>query len=186
SAFNQVVLTWNTQSELENLGFNVYRARTAEPENWIVLNETMIPGQGTYTHATDYEYVDRNVAAGEAYLYKLESVSVSGLRVDERTIEVAVPVPDQYALFKNYPNPFNPTTNIRFQLPDVQNVKLAVYDIRGSLVKTVVNNQAFPAGEHTVTWDATDNNGSRVASGMYIYRFEAGKFSKIDKMILLK
>ncbi len=186
SAFNQVVLKWNTQSELENLGFNVYRARTAEPENWKLLNETMIPGQGTYTHATDYEYVDRNVAAGEAYLYKLESVSVSGLRVDERTIEVAVPIPDQYALFKNYPNPFNPTTNIRFQLPDAQNVKLAVYDIRGSLVKTVVNNQTFPAGEHTVTWDATDNNGSRVASGMYIYRFEAGKFSKIDKMILLK
>ncbi|MGD9487685.1 MAG: FlgD immunoglobulin-like domain containing protein [Calditrichaceae bacterium] len=186
SAFNQVVLSWKTQSELENLGFNVYRARGAEPDNWTQLNEALIPGQGTYTHATDYEYVDRSVAAGETYLYKLESVSVSGLRVDERTIEVAVPVPDQYALFKNYPNPFNPTTNIRFQLPDAQNVKLAVYDIRGSLVKTVVNNQAFPAGEHTVTWDATDNNGSRVASGMYIYRFEAGKFSKIDKMILLK
>ncbi len=65
-------------------------------------------------------------------------------------------------------------------------MKVVIYDIRGSVVKTLVNNDVYNAGDHRVVWDATDERGNRVASGMYIYSFQAGKFNKIGKMILLK
>ncbi|MEJ2544404.1 MAG: FlgD immunoglobulin-like domain containing protein, partial [Calditrichaceae bacterium] len=115
-----------------------------------------------------------------------ESVSVNGLAIEEKVVEVSVPVPDDYALFNNYPNPFNPTTNIKFQLPESQQIRLAIYDVNGSLVKTLSNNRVYPGGEHIVSWDATDNAGNRVATGIYLYQFQAGSFVKTGKMILVK
>ena len=181
-----VTLKWETASELNNMGFNVYRALSGKEEEWVTVNNELIPGQGTYPNETQYSFTDNGVESGRTYLYKLESVSLTGVRVEEKVIEVAVPFPDQYALFNNYPNPFNPKTTIRFQLPETQQVKVVIYDIRGSVVKTLVNNDVYNAGDHRVVWDATDERGNRVASGMYIYSFQAGKFNKIGKMILLK
>jgi hypothetical protein len=93
--------------------------------------------------------------------------------------------PTQYALDQNYPNPFNPTTVIRFSLPKEDNVKLEVYDITGSLVKTILN-EAVRAGNKEVTWDGTNYAGAKVASGMYFYRLQAGTFVASHKMLLLK
>jgi flagellar hook assembly protein FlgD len=104
----------------------------------------------------------------------------------EQTVDVVIPVPKAYALFNNYPNPFNPTTNIKFQLPEVSEVNINVYDMSGKLVKSLVRNQSYNAGEFTVQWDATDATSNRVASGMYVYHFQAGSFSKVGKMVLLK
>jgi hypothetical protein len=98
---------------------------------------------------------------------------------------VAGAVPSQFALDQNYPNPFNPTTNIRFSLPDEQHVKLDVYDVTGRLVKTILNEQVR-AGNMEVTWDGTNSSGAKVASGIYLYRLEAGTFSSVKKMIMLK
>lgn len=183
--FGSVNLEWVTQSEINNQGFNIYRKDIDEDSDWSAINSTLIPGKGSYSNESVYNYVDKNVAGGHTYQYKLESVSISGIRVEEKIVEAVVPVPNEYVVFKNYPNPFNPATKIKFQLPEAQNVKLTIYDMRGSKIKTLVNNN-YPAGEHVVSWDATDNNGNRVASGLYVYRFEAGRFSKINKMILLK
>jgi hypothetical protein len=183
--FGSVNLEWVTQSEINNQGFNIYRKDIDEGGEWSAINSTLIPGKGSYSNESVYNYVDKNVAGGHTYQYKLESVSISGIRVEEKIVEAVVPVPNEYVVFKNYPNPFNPATKIKFQLPEAQNVKLTIYDMRGSKIKTLVNN-SYPAGEHVVSWDATDNNGNRVASGLYVYRFEAGRFSKINKMILLK
>jgi hypothetical protein len=183
--YRQVTLNWTTASELNNLGFNLYRQDT-ESKTWTLVNDELIAGQGNTSSATDYSYSDAKVAAGATYKYKLESVSANGVSVEEKVTEVVVPIPDQYVLFNNYPNPFNPTTNIRFQLPEAQNIKLYIYDMSGSLIKTLVNNQNYPSGEHIVSWDATDGAGNRVSTGIYLYRFQAGSFVKTGKMVLVK
>ena len=95
-------------------------------------------------------------------------------------VEVQPNIPTEFSLSQNYPNPFNPSTTIQFGLPTASNVTLKVYNILGEEVANVVN-QAMPAGYHTVVFD-----GSKLASGIYIYRIEAGNFVQVKKMMMLK
>jgi len=92
----------------------------------------------------------------------------------------AANLPTEYALHGAYPNPFNPTTNINFDLPVSGQVKLAVYDLQGRLVQTLVDGQRS-AGAHTVTF-----NASNLASGVYIYAITAGDFQASGKVVLMK
>jgi hypothetical protein len=89
-------------------------------------------------------------------------------------------VPVAYRLYQNFPNPFNPTTEIVFDLPVTSNVKLQVFNTLGQLVTTVVN-EARAAGQYKIHWDASD-----LASGLYIYRIEANGFVDAKKMVLLR
>jgi hypothetical protein len=186
ASFKEVSLRWKTFSELENQGFYLYRRQAEIDVDWTQINQAIIQGQGNTSQATEYEFIDRSAAGGNKYEYMLESISYAGVRVQEKVIEVDVPVPANYALLGNYPNPFNPTTNIRFQLPEKSEVTLKIYDMRGNLVDTPALKNSFDAGEHDINWNAQNNSGSRVASGMYIYLFQAGKFQKTGKMVLLK
>jgi hypothetical protein len=95
--------------------------------------------------------------------------------------------PEAYALRENYPNPFNPETTIKYELPEAGQVRLEVYNMLGQVVKTLVDNQFQNAGRHTVQWDATNNSGQPLSSGVYFYRVIAGgEFSDHKKMLLLK
>jgi photosystem II stability/assembly factor-like uncharacterized protein len=94
-------------------------------------------------------------------------------------------LPRTVQLENNYPNPFNPTTQIRFGLPGNSEVSLKVYSITGQLVKTLLNNN-FPSGFHTVTWDGTNQSGQTVSSGVYIYQLRAGDQIRTRRMHLLK
>ncbi|MBX2993140.1 MAG: T9SS type A sorting domain-containing protein [Bacteroidetes bacterium] len=94
-------------------------------------------------------------------------------------------IAQEFSLGQNYPNPFNPTTNIRFSLPKDEHVTLQVYDVTGALVKTIVD-QTLRSGNAEATWDGTNDNGSKVASGMYLYRLKAGNFVTTKKMIMMK
>ena len=96
-----------------------------------------------------------------------------------------VQVPKEFALYQNYPNPFNPTTTIRYDVKQATEVKLVIYNMLGQEVRTLVNNRQ-DAGYKTVVWDGLNNRGSRVASGIYIYRLQAGDFVQARKMILMK
>ena len=86
---------------------------------------------------------------------------------------------------KNYPNPFNPTTNIQFDLTQTGRTKVEIYNIRGQKVKTLLC-QELDAGVHNVTWYGKDENEKRVASGVYLYKVSVNKLEKIKKMIMLK
>jgi len=92
---------------------------------------------------------------------------------------------EQFVLEQNYPNPFNTSTQIRFGIPYAGKVTLKIYNSDGKQVKTLVDGN-MSKGYHQVTWDATDNSGNKISSGIYFYRITAGKYTQMNKIMLSK
>lgn len=172
---SEVVLNWSTASEINNSGFMVER-KAAGSEFTTV---TFIEGKGNTAELSRYTYTDKNVAPG-AYTYRLKQVDFDGTFSYSPEVEVNVEVPGVFELSQNYPNPFNPATTIKFALPKDANVVLAVYNLLGEKVATIVNG-SLKAGNHSYSFDA-----SALSSGLYIYKIEAGDFTSTKKMMLLK
>ncbi len=187
ASFNQVVLNWRTESEVNNLGFNIYR-RNEKDESWQKINSTLIPGAGSSSMAHEYQFVDQNVVSGETYSYRLESVSLNGMNesFDQLIQTVQIPIPTEFAVFPNFPNPFNPETTIKFQLPEQTRISIYIYDLKGNLIKHLLDNESLQPGEHQVKWDATNDAHSTVSSGTYVYRLVTNKHAKIGKMVFIK
>ena len=94
--------------------------------------------------------------------------------------------PEVYALADNYPNPFNPETTLKYQLPESADVTLEIYNMLGQVVRTLVNEQQS-AGRYSIQWDARNDNGHSLSSGIYFYRIQAGgEFASVKKMLLVK
>jgi FlgD Ig-like domain len=89
------------------------------------------------------------------------------------------------ALAGNYPNPFNPTTTINYNLTENENVTLKIYNVKSELVNTLVS-QEQTAGNHSVVWNGTDNNGNQAGSSVYLYKMKTDKYSGCKSMIMLK
>jgi len=130
----------------------------------------------------------------ELMLSIIDSVSVPWLTalsfpVYEPTVavnsDISQTIPVEFALHFNYPNPFNPTTTIGYDLPVNANVNIAIYDLLGKQVTTLVNEDQL-AGTQSIIWDATDATGTSVTSGVYFYRLQTGSFQETGKMVLLK
>jgi hypothetical protein len=100
--------------------------------------------------------------------------------------DVDAPSGYTYALRPNVPNPFNPETTIGFDLAQPQAVRLEIFDIKGRVVRTLLQGQQFPAGTHEATWDGRNNAGQITASGVYFYRLRAGNFVETRRMVLMK
>ena len=120
-----------------------------------------------------------------------DTVKVSG---DDRVLFVnrydylsiaAEGIPLEFALHDNYPNPFNPTTTLRFDLPEVSDITLIIYNMLGQKVRTF-DYQNTSAGYHSVTWEATNDLGQQVGAGVYLYQLQTKNFVKTRKMVLLK
>ncbi|KAA3619367.1 MAG: T9SS C-terminal target domain-containing protein [Calditrichaeota bacterium] len=91
-----------------------------------------------------------------------------------------------FSLEQNYPNPFNPKTIIQFNLPNPAEVTLRIYNIKGALVRTLIRGKKQAAGQYNSVWDGKNEKGISVSSGEYFYKLEAGKFTDVKKMVLLK
>lgn len=188
---NSVRVAWRTETELNNLGFNVLRSDN-ENEGYVKLNQDLIPGQGTTIEPTDYEYLDTSPSKS-THWYLIETISTDGLSTfygptqatSSSDIELGSATPLDFELHQNYPNPFNPSTEIRYQLASLSDVTLTVYDIRGNVVKTLVS-QTQDAGSYSVTWSGTNQAGARVNSGIYLYELRAGQHVYYNKMTLIK
>jgi flagellar hook assembly protein FlgD len=89
------------------------------------------------------------------------------------------------ALYPNYPNPFNPETTISFSLAKPMPTKLRIYNLKGQLVRNLVSNE-MPKGDHKIVWNGFDDKGLPVGSGVYLYRLEAGDYTRSMKMVLMK
>ncbi len=205
SAFNTVTLQWETASEIDNLGFAILRsaAETGQYEELdSYLTDAGLRGAGTVSHASEYEYVDRNVLKGETYWYKLVDVDINGRRTEHGPVSVTVAgaqsellepvanaVPDQFNLGQNYPNPFNPETQIPFSIPETEAgqtmVQVTIYNVLGYKVRELLSTP-LPAGQYKLNWDARDSAGQAVASGVYLYKIETPQFSKTRKMVLMR
>jgi|SaaInl7_200m_RNA_FD_contig_91_467177_length_7176_multi_11_in_0_out_0_2 hypothetical protein len=130
--------------------------------------------KGSYD-ALSFEIPNGSVFTGANY----EEMGINSV---ESTFKVA---PAIYALSKNYPNPFNPTTTIDYSIPQAGNVELVIYNTAGQKVRSLVN-RTQDASYYKVVWDGRDESGQSVASGIYFYRLVSGSFSKIEKMTLIK
>ena len=119
------------------------------------------------------------------YIY-VESVMTS--MTDDETVSISHDegvLPKQYALYPAYPNPFNPTTTLRYELPEDAMVNITIYDMMGRVVKTLVNSKQT-AGYKSINWSATSDRNESVSAGLYLYTIEAGAFRQTRKMVLLK
>lgn len=104
----------------------------------------------------------------------------------ELVVEAATAaIPRQFALGQNYPNLFNPSTNINYQLPKAERVRITIYDLAGRQVRELLNENK-EAGSYTVQWNGKNQLSQTVATGVYIYKIQAGQFSQTRKMLFLK
>ena len=94
-------------------------------------------------------------------------------------------LPHAFNLYNNYPNPFNPVTTLRYDLPEDALVNITIYDIMGRIVRTLINSQQN-AGFKSIQWNATNDAGSPLSAGLYLYKIQADNFVKTRKMVLLK
>ncbi|MCC7431020.1 choice-of-anchor J domain-containing protein [bacterium] len=119
------------------------------------------------------------------------SANAQNFAVDDVSVGIFTEVsenavkPSVYFLSQNHPNPFNPTTEILFSLPTTESVLLKVFDVKGRLVKTLVDGK-ISAGNSKVFWNGTNENGKQVSSGIYFYKLKSENFSETKKMVLLK
>ncbi len=121
-----------------------------------------------FRYAANYEYMIRcTIGAGSTAVAPIDPMAAS------------------YTLLENFPNPFNPTTTIRYNMPTPGMVTLKVFDINGRLVNTLVNGQN-PEGLHRITWDGTDVNGNQVSTGIYFYQIDTPHQHQTQKMVLIK
>ena len=117
--------------------------------------------------------------------FALAPISNVIVGVDDKPIADKGLIPSRYELYQNYPNPFNPSTVIEYALPEASHVRIEIYNLAGQRIKTLISSYHNP-GRYKVYWDGTDDNGLKVASGVYIYRLVAGNNIVAKKMLLLK
>ena len=154
----------------------VYRANSGS-DAFSGIATVPAPGNGMFS------FVDATALPGKTYSYKIGVIDDDGEYMS-MTEEVRMPQA-RIELSQNAPNPFNPSTTIRFTLPASERVGLAVYSADGALVRMLVD-ETRERGTHDISWDGRDSAGNPVGSGVYFYRLTAGKFTDSRKMVLLK
>ncbi len=177
---NQVELSWTTESETENYGFDVERSQDGVQFEKI----DFIKGFGTTTVPQAYSYTDRVLSEGK-YYYRLKQIDFDGRFCYSEILEVVLIPPEKCVLKQNYPNPFNNNTKIYFQIPSQEFATLKIYNLIGKQVKTLLQT-TIKAGYHGIVWDGSDSKGQQVNSGVYYYQIMAGDFCSTRRLVYLK
>jgi len=174
-------LTWDLSEDEDFQYFKIYRGTSLD---FVPVPEKL----AVATPAT--EWTDPDHDSGGVF-YKITALDYAGNESAPASFEPPTVVgddvtPQSFALYQNVPNPFNPETLIRYDVPTGGGgVTLLVFDVSGRLVRTLVNGME-PAGQRTVRWDGTNDGGDRVASGIYFYRMIAPRYVEKRKMVLLQ
>ncbi len=171
-----VTLNWSTATETENYGFEI--ERSSDNRAWNKIG--FINGSGNSNSVKAYSFTDETIKEAGTYYYRLKQVDNDGSFESSEVIETMVELPQDYSLEQNFPNPFNPSTNISFTIPEKTEVKLAVFNLLGELVTEIVSGN-LEAGYYNYSFDATG-----LTSGIYLYKLETASFSQTRKMILVK
>jgi hypothetical protein len=181
---DSVRLTWN------KCGVDIVKY-CLEISNNSLMNNSII--DSTFG-ANDTTKVIRNLSYNKTYWWQVKAKNIAGwgaYSVKRKFIIIMSDVenienlPKQYCLKQNYPNPFNPSTNIEYQLPKDSYVTLRVFNIKGELVKTCIEEKQS-TGYYKIQWSGRDENDNSVVGGLYIYQLKAADFSQSNKMVLIK
>ena len=188
-----VLCQWTTESEIENLGFVL--ERKTEGTDWEEIvsykSDRNLMGQGTISSPTDYEYLDKLVEPNTTYDYRLADVDLNGAVTYHSTRTVTVEqaaltsMVEEFTVLPAYPNPFNPSTTIKYVLGNDSKVTVAIYDIAGKLITTLVNTEQTQ-GWHSVIWNGTNQLGEQAPAGQYLSRVISDNEVKTTKLLLLK
>ena len=180
-----VHLAWTTLSERNNYGFEVQKALSSSAAFQTVPNG-FVAGAGTSVSAHSYSFLDPVLPVGATY-YRLKQIDLGGAVHYTDPVQVAGVTgvtegqrPSSYDLGQAYPNPFNPSTRIRYAVPEAARVRIGVYNQLGQQVRTLVN-EFQEAGMYEITL-----NADGLPSGVYVYRMESGMFVDARKVVLLR
>lgn len=181
-----IVLNWQTESEVNSLGFHIWRSEDVKT-NFSKITTEIIKSQGNSSQPHEYHYTDRDVREGILYWYKIEELSTNGESTFFGPISITGvdAIPTDYGLSHNYPNPFNPETSFYFDLPKDSKVTIKVYTLLGKVVKNLVDENRT-SGRYRVTWQGLDEAGQKVPSGIYFLRMEANDFRQMRKMTVIR
>ena len=193
---DEIVLKWVTESEINNEGFEIFKSENEQSGNYVLISSYRtnegLQGQGNSTTRHQYSYIDRRILPEQIYWYKLADVDYNGNRTFHGPVNASLnstTIPKEFKLYANFPNPFNPTTIIEFNLPKTSQVTLKIFNILGEEVATLVSAR-LAAGNHSYKW----SRPAGMASGVYLYRLEAGDpsqgigqgFVETKKMVLMQ
>ena len=185
----EVDLQWVTESEVDNIGFEIWRAASGGGDYTQI---GWLDGQFTTNERTEYSFVDQRIISGTVYSYLLIDVDVNGVRTQHGPIEVNTasesPTVDGFYLYANYPNPFNPSTTLKIEVPAAerpQKVTLEVFNALGQRVR-VLQTGELNAGTYEFQWNGLTDGGVQVTSGLYFAVLRAGSVTQTIKMALLK
>ncbi len=184
-------IEWKTYDEEDLMGYYVYCSATDDFEDAVRLNDMMIEANNS-SGGTEYSLHDTSTPTGYWYFW-LEMVALNGVTEVTYPIYHGIvgnddPTVPQYAgleIEPNYPNPFNPTTTIRFTIPAASQTRVEIYNIRGEKV-TTLHDGNLEEGPHTLTWHGTNDQDDVVASGIYFCRVSTDNESKMIRMLMMK
>lgn len=190
-----VKIAWISESETNHAGYNILRSEVRELSSATLINNGMI-NQGTANGSQmNYLYTDTEVATQGTYYYWLESVSLNGaceyfgplnVTISTGGDQPGIPnIPVETTLLTAFPNPFNPSTNLRYSMKEAGDARIDIYNSKGQLMKTysASHNQA---GYYQIYWDGHDLNGQLASTGVYFYRMTSGNYASTKKMVLTK
>jgi len=182
-----VEISWMTVSETDVAGYYIYG--TSGGQEYQRCNGEMIKSRGGL-YSQNYQYVDPKTSG--FHTYKLEVVALDGttqffgpVSIIRSGVEKNQTSVDEFTLYPNYPNPFNPQTRIRYVLHNDNRTTIEIYNQQGVRVRTLVNEEQR-AGEHEMIWDGRDDTGKEMSSGVYICRIRAGDAVQSLSMTLVK
>jgi len=170
-----VTLLWETATEVNNYGFDI--ERSVDGRNWNKL--WFVEGHGNSNSPKSYSFIDNELISRKIE-YRLKQIDTDGSFEYSDVVEVLVDGQTEFKLVQNFPNPFNPSTVIRYSLPEASEVNLSVFNSLGQEVVNLINERQ-EAGRFNITF-----NAANLPSGIYYYSIRANNYYSVKKMLLLK
>jgi hypothetical protein len=153
--------------------------------SWEISYENFINLFSDSLISSSFFYWDVSVSDFDTSIISSNGPLMFTVEVSELLLNNNLVIPSEFKLHQNYPNPFNPLTKIQYDIPNINNVSIIIYDLIGKNIKSLVNSEK-PAGFYSVAWDGTNNFGKTVSAGIYVYMIQTGEFRSTKKMVLLK
>ncbi|NOZ62109.1 MAG: T9SS type A sorting domain-containing protein [Calditrichaeota bacterium] len=177
---NKVQIKWRTLSESDNFGFEIQRSKT-EKDFQII---DFVRGQNTTAEPHAYSFTDSNLPPG-SYSYRLRQIDLDGSSKFSPTRRVQITSPLVFKLLKNFPNPFNPTTQINYELAADVFVRITILNTAGQQVRLLAHGNQ-KRGIHHLHWDGRNDFSCPVSGGVYFCRMQSESATSTLKMILLR